>query len=55
MVSDQSPWPNGEQRMVHGVMQQFEGGEMLWLPGEDGTRTIVVLGNSRYWLLPDQP
>lgn len=52
-VSDQYAWPNGEQRIVQGAIQQFEGGEMLWIPQADGTRTILVLGNPHYWRFPD--
>jgi hypothetical protein len=37
------PWPSPPDALLAGVIQRFEGGAMLWLPGQDDTSTVLVL------------
>ena len=46
------PWPEGQgsTRTFEGVAQRFEGGAMLFVPHEDGHRSILVLSTySEAW------
>jgi hypothetical protein len=41
--------PEVPEQVIHAVVQSFEGGTMLFLPRDDGSRSIVVLQSNDRW------
>jgi photosystem II stability/assembly factor-like uncharacterized protein len=46
-------WPAGEVTLVSGVTERFEGGTLLWLQHDDGSRVILAFLPGRLRRFPD--
>ena len=46
---DRGPWEAGPDRVVGGAVQDFAGGTLIFLPDEDGRRSIIHLDGRVYW------